>query len=174
VRWDRFARSYADDKVPQPFLELVPKTTAKSVAGSEQESIREKLLATLPGRARRTTLETHLQETLAAVLKADASRLDPTKPMGALGVDSLMALQFVRRLATSTGVALPATAVFNYPTLRLLAAELSRRMGIALDAETAAPESAPAAAETQFAEPSNISELTEEETIRALLGGVKP
>jgi acyl carrier protein len=113
-----------------------------------------------------------LQEVLASVLKTSASRLDPAKPLGAMGVDSLMALQFVKRLAVTTSVRLPATAVFNYPTLRVLATELARRMEIHLDAD-AQPSNAPEVevVETSASVSSALAEMTEDETIQALLQG---
>ena len=173
VRWDEFARSFAGDKIPNLFLELA--ATASSAPGEQlTESVREKLLAIPAGRARRAFLEDYLQKTLAGVLKADASRMDLKKPLGSLGVDSLMALQFVRRLASSTSVKLPATAVFNYPTLRLLATELARRMEIPLDAETKT--AAPAVqAEVPVQETSGVAQMSEEDTISALMneGGGK-
>ena len=168
VRWDEFARSFAGDKVPNLFLDLAASASPAVTGEPLKESIREKLLEVPAGRARRALLEDHLQKTLAAVLKADASRMDPTKPLGSLGVDSLMALQFVRRLAISTSVKLPATAIFNYPTLRLLETELARRMEISLDSETAALP-ATFATEVPVAEISGVSELSEEETISVLM-----
>ena len=127
-----------------------------------------------PGRARRAFLEDYLQKTLAGILKADASRMDLHKPLGSLGVDSLMALQFVRRLASSTSVKLPATAIFNYPTLRLLATELARRMEIPLDAETKTAATA-AQPEAPVQETSGVAQMSEEDTISALMneGGGK-
>ena len=37
-----------------------------------------------------------------------------------MGLNSLMALELVRHLSATTGVRLPATAVFNHPTIVLL------------------------------------------------------
>ena len=87
-------------------------------------------LATLaPGRARLGAIELHLREQLAGVLKTAPERLDLQKPMGTMGVDSLLALEFVRRLSRSMGIKVPATVVFNYPTIRKLAVLLESRMG---------------------------------------------
>jgi acyl carrier protein len=174
VRWNEFSRSFAGDKVPRLFLDLAAAASPATGAELPKESVRDKLLTVPAGRARRALLEDHLQKVLAAVLKADASKMDPTKPLGSLGVDSLMALQFVRRLAVTTSVHLPATAVFNYPTLRALETELARRMEIPLDSETQA---APAFStpDVTFAESSGVADLSEEEAMSALLndGGKK-
>ena len=67
------------------------------------------------------------------MLKTGAERIDPDRPFGLLGVDSLMALEFVRRLAVTLSVRLPVAVVFNYPTIRKLAREIAKRMGVPLD-----------------------------------------
>lgn len=170
IQWKKFARSFAGDAIPRTFASLLPRTVNDSPAPPSQATLHETLLAATPGRSRRALLEGHLQETLAGVLKTNASRLDPLKPLGSMGVDSLMALQFVRRLAVTTSVRLPATAVFNYPTLRVLSEEVARRMEIPLDAD-ADRTSAPQADDTLATVPSDVANLTEDETIQALLQG---
>jgi myxalamid-type polyketide synthase MxaD len=170
VQWQKFARSYAGDSVPRTFLSLIPGAVENLNSPPTQSSVRDSLLAALAGRPRRAFLEGHLQEVLAGVLKTSASRLDLLKPLGAMGVDSLMALQFVKRLAVTTGVRLPATAVFNYPTLRVLSAELARRMEINLDGDAQAP-AAPQISESLASVSADVAELSEDETIQALLQG---
>ncbi len=170
IQWQKFVRSFVGDSVPRTFLSLLPSDGEAANAASSQTTIRENLLAALPGRPRRALLEGHLQEVLAGILKTSVSRLDPVKPLGSMGVDSLMALQFVRRLAVTTSVRLPATAVFNYPTLRVLAAEIARRMEISLDADVQAA-SVPQTSENLASVSSEVADLTEEETILALLHG---
>ena len=170
IQWKKFARSFPGDSAPRTFLSLLPSAIEDSAVAAAQTTIREILLAALPGRPRRALLESHLQEVLAGILKTSVSRLDPVKPLGSMGVDSLMALQFVRRLAVTTSVRLPATAVFNYPTLRVLAAELARRMEISLDAEVQSA-SVPRIYKNQAGVSSEVADLTEEETIQALLQG---
>ena len=81
-----------------------------------------------------------------------------------------MALQFVRKLAATTSVRLPATAVFNYPTLRVLAAEIARRMEIPLDSDAPTLSASPSN-DKPVSVSSEVANLTEEETIQALLQG---
>ncbi|QFZ20139.1 type I polyketide synthase [Saccharothrix syringae] len=50
---------------------------------------------------------------------------DPDGPFGELGFDSLTTVELVDRLRTATGTSLPATAVFDHPTPRLLAKVLT-------------------------------------------------
>ena len=90
------------------------------------------------------------------------------KPLGSMGLNSLMALELARSLSATTGVRLSATAIFNYPTVVLLAGELARRMGIQLDAE----EQAPAALVSSRSESVSAAaaELSDEAAIAALMG----
>jgi len=165
VSWEQFARSFENAEPPRAFLNVLPKHAADS-APAPVESIRETLLQLETGQ-RAAALEAHLREKLAAVLKTAVARIDPAKPFGSMGLDSLMGLEFVRRLAATTSLRLPATAVFNYPTIQTLAGEIGRRMGIPINgAAQATPTSMPAQ------NPSSVSTtaLTDEEAIEVLMG----
>jgi hypothetical protein len=86
-------------------------------------------------------------------------------------MDSLMGLEFVRRLASATSVRLPATAVFNYPTIQLLSAEIAHRMGISI--EDKEPEPGREAAATAAGSASagwEVASMSDEDAIRAMLG----
>ncbi|MDG9720409.1 type I polyketide synthase [Streptomyces sp. DH24] len=50
--------------------------------------------------------------------------VDPDHEFGRLGMDSLTAVELGRRLAAATGLTLPATVVYDYPSPRRLAAHL--------------------------------------------------
>ena len=79
-------------------------------------------LASLPIEDRGVRLERLLCESLGRVLKIAPERVDRRKPLGSIGVDSLIALEFRRRLEAALGLALPATMIWNYPTVVELAA----------------------------------------------------
>ncbi|MFI8997836.1 type I polyketide synthase [Streptomyces sp. NPDC053542] len=59
---------------------------------------------------------------------AGGERVDPARTFRELGVDSRMALTLRGRLAEATGLALPATLLFDFPTPAELTAELIRRL----------------------------------------------
>jgi acyl carrier protein len=71
---------------------------------------------------------------VAQVLRLAPSRVDVNKPFRALGLDSLMALELRNRLETDLGLKLPATLVWNHPTVTALVPHLADRMGIPLEA----------------------------------------
>jgi hypothetical protein len=121
-------------------------------------------------RARLTRFETLLMEELSEVLRIDAHRIDRQVPMGRLGLDSLLALEFCRKLRARFGLAVPVTWVFNYPTI----ADLTGHLADTFDIGTGAPEAraigrvdndCPVATGTF-----DIAAISEEEAVMALLG----
>jgi len=136
---------------------------------SPEPGLRERLLGLGSVRQRRAALETFLTEQLAQIVKLPASRIDIQRPVGALGMDSLMSLEFVRRVASATSIRLPATAVFNYPTIQLLSSEMARRMGVGMeekDSEAVTSQAMAAAATAGW----EVSSMTDEDAVQALLG----
>ncbi|MER6694937.1 SDR family NAD(P)-dependent oxidoreductase, partial [Streptomyces minutiscleroticus] len=96
---------------------------------------------TTPARARKETVVTtvatgtddllHLVRTYAAEVQGhqDAGQVAPDKAFRDTGFDSMSSLELRQRLATATGLKLPATLVFDYPTPALLAGYLSETLG---------------------------------------------
>ena len=113
----------------------------------------------------RTDLMTRfLQEKLVRILGASGEQIDPEQPLLSLGMDSLMGLEFVRRLSSALQIAVPATVVFNYPNIRVLARHLLQRMQLQPADDTAA-----ASRKTpSVALPNDVSE---EDALQALMGG---
>jgi phthiocerol/phenolphthiocerol synthesis type-I polyketide synthase C len=109
-----------------------------------------RILLAAPEGQRRASLETHLREQAARVLGLAPGRIDPQKPLGSLGFDSLMTLELRNRLEASLGLKLPATVVWNHPTIAALSQHLLRRVepvdapASASALEETAPRAAPA------------------------------
>ena len=165
--WERFARSFENNQMPRAFLKLAA-PPALDTPDHSKETVRERLVKAIPGQPRRTVIETLVQQIAARVLKTAVNRVDLTKPFGSMGVNSLMALELVRHLSATTGVRLPATAVFNHPTIILLAEELARLMGIPLEEKELA-----AASLVAIDTPSSTlaaNEISDAEAISALVG----
>ncbi len=70
-----------------------------------------------------------MQAQALKVLGLDAgSALDPQRPLNELGLDSLMAVELRNALSLALGRPLPATLLFDYPTLDALAGHLGREL----------------------------------------------
>jgi acyl carrier protein len=86
-------------------------------------------LGQAPAEQRRLVAERHISEQVARVIGMDRSRaIDPDQPLSEMGLDSLMAVELRNRLGTTLGVerSLPATLVFDYPTIASIAQYLLR------------------------------------------------
>ncbi len=144
------------------FAQLTDSKPGQLANGKAQENgVRASLLAVEPGRRRWMILETYLREQVAQVLRLAPSRIDPNKPLRALGIDSLMTLELRNRLEAGLGLTLSATLVWNYPTVSALVPFLAGKMEIKL--ETAEPES-----EVEPKEESAIDQLSPDEVEKLL------
>jgi len=101
-------------------------------------SLRERLEAAPPGQPRRALMESMLREEIGQVLRIAAARVPADRPLRALGLDSLMALELRGRLERRTSLTLSPTLAWNHPTVQLLGAHLAERLGLSLDAPAAA------------------------------------
>ncbi|MGC4750688.1 SDR family NAD(P)-dependent oxidoreductase, partial [Micromonospora sp. DT201] len=123
VRLDTTALAQSEpDAVPVLLRGLVrgPIRRARSEATRPQES-----LAALPGPDRARRLLDLVREQIAVVLGyPDATLIEPAQNFAELGLDSLTAVELRNRLGTVTGLRLPPTLVFDYPTAAALAGHL--------------------------------------------------
>jgi NAD(P)-dependent dehydrogenase (short-subunit alcohol dehydrogenase family)/acyl carrier protein len=163
VDWTQLVTTVSEQAIANEFGDLVP--ASPSGDGKRDESaLRDRLGSASSNAQRSALLEEHVREQLAVVLKTSAGRIDPRKPMGSMGVDSLLALEFVRRLSRSTGVKLPATAVFNYPTIAALAKNIEARM-----ATGDAPARSDASARPSETTRSELDIMSDDDALRALV-----
>jgi NADPH:quinone reductase-like Zn-dependent oxidoreductase/NADP-dependent 3-hydroxy acid dehydrogenase YdfG/acyl carrier protein len=175
--WASYARSYPASARSL----LMSALAARAVEGAAiapaaaAGDVRETLLAADPGTRRRAALETYVREQVAQVLRQAPARIDVNKPLKALGLDSLMGLELRNRLEASLGLTLPATLVWNYPTVALLGPQLAERLGVPLDASapsSAAPGDEPAGSDDEVeALLREVEDLSAEEARRLLSGG---
>lgn len=126
------------------FSELVQAAGQLRRSISAARSLRRSL-SKAPASDRRAMVDRFLREQVGAVLRTDASRVDPAAPFRSMGLDSLMGLELRNRLETGLGLKLSATLIWTYASVAALSDHLSQR--IAAEAIDAPPAPADVAAD---------------------------
>jgi len=120
------------------WLDVVPQAISRAIAPVDLPPVAEPVPAaegpgqTLRGldpERRRIRLDALLREQLAAVLGGDPDRIDPTRPLPELGLQSMMAVELRNRLEGLLDLKLSATLVWSYPTLEAISGHLADRLG---------------------------------------------
>ncbi len=108
-------------------------------------------LHSAPVDERSARLVPYMQARLGAVLRVEPDAIDLQRPLDAVGIDSLMAMELKLDVEKDLGIVLPLTSLLLGPTLTELTAEIAELIGDrAVDSEPAdAP--GPAAEEAVFA-----------------------
>nr|WP_229882520.1 type I polyketide synthase [Streptomyces alanosinicus] len=122
VDWTRFTPGFTSTR-PSPLLTGLPEAREAlrtGHSGAEDDTAGTALKQRLTGRpaAERTRALLELIRTHAAAVlgHADARLLESRRAFRDSGFDSLTAVELRNRLTTETGLALPATLVFDHPT----------------------------------------------------------
>lgn len=140
ANWDRFRDNNATAKKAHRFAPVLERKAGAEGAAGGSDAL-EALLA-LPADDRASFLIQHLRRSLAAVLRADETTLDPAAPLTTFGVDSLMAFEFKLRLDRDFRTNVPIDKLSSGTTLTELAMLLVKQLdGAAPAAEKS--ESAP-------------------------------
>ncbi|MCC6892486.1 MAG: SDR family NAD(P)-dependent oxidoreductase [Anaerolineae bacterium] len=141
--------------------------SAASVSSSTAEVLSQ-LTSAKPER-QRSMLVSYVQERARKILGVESARaIDERMPLNELGLDSLMAVEL--RNALTSGLALkrplPATLVFDYPTVEAIADYLRKDVLMLVAGETAEEEAPKPVTSGQMAE--SISELSDDDVDRLL------
>ncbi len=118
--WSRLSQFFPTVNSPR-FSSLVG--TSESTVEEESDSIRDALLGAQPEESQEI-LESHLRETLAAVIGTSPGKVDLDQPLLDLGLDSLMAVEMITRIRGSLGVEVPAMKFVEGINLRELSSYL--------------------------------------------------
>ncbi|MFC0105716.1 type I polyketide synthase [Kibdelosporangium aridum] len=119
VKLDRRALR-AQGQVP-PLLAAIVGGAGRRVASQAPSENLATRLAELPPQDRLTAVQNVVREQVAAVLGHDPDTLDPERSFQDLGFDSLTAVELRNRLDVVSGLRLPATVVFDHPTVAAVA-----------------------------------------------------
>nr|APD71667.1 type I polyketide synthase 2 [Streptomyces sp.] len=147
IDWERFVPVFTAAH-PRPLLHEVPEVLRAleadeadtEVAESTSASLRSQLVELAPTERERLLSDLVRKQVAAVLGHADTAEIAVGRAFRELGFDSLTAVELRNRLNTATGVRLPATVVFDYPSVKALAGHLETT----LVGESGAP-AAPAA-----------------------------
>ncbi|ODS52934.1 MAG: hypothetical protein ABS36_15900 [Acidobacteria bacterium SCN 69-37] len=126
IDWQRFGNRLPVGLDPDVFADVLTVTDVPSAEPALASSLRA-----LPPGDRPRALVARLTSHVLAVIGLDGtSTIDSRAPLRDLGLDSLMAVELRNTLARLVGQPLPATLLFDYPTLGALATRLLAVMGL--------------------------------------------
>jgi NADPH:quinone reductase-like Zn-dependent oxidoreductase/acyl carrier protein len=176
VDWATYLRQF-HDHAPHFFDRVTPAgpDPAATVAPSEPPTDLKARLASLPPARRKGELQHMVAEQIAAALGLDGAKsLDPAQPLSELGVDSLLAVELRHRLSAGLGLErnLPATLLFDYPTVEALSEYIAKKvLGLNLARDDASPGPAQSEADDDRKE---IAALSDAEAEAMLLRELDP
>jgi acyl transferase domain-containing protein/acyl carrier protein len=130
IDWSRFAANLAPGQERDYFSAVLPASAtlasgAAAAAVSGGSRVAEWRAA--PAAQRRSLVLAHsAEQTLSVLGLSPATELDARAPLKDVGLDSLMAVELRNALTRSIGQSLPATLLFDYPTLDALTTHLMR------------------------------------------------
>ena len=120
--WQRYAARSGTAVAPRPFLDdvlgadgqrLAPARSVPMPAGDLWRQFKD-----APSPRRRSTVARFVNDCALRILgMASGKPVDPSMPLGELGLDSLLAIELRNTLSAAVGISLPATLLFDYPTI---------------------------------------------------------
>jgi len=155
IDWTRFVSRFGGER-RQPLLEALTagpsEDSGRNARASKSGALRQKI-GELPEAERYAFLQEQVHQKAAWALGLDPRQpIDPRRSLLELGLDSLSAVELRNRLAEMVGLRLPATLLFDQPTIEALSAYLARE-GLGLAPET----DAVAAVEAGDGQPTRIA-----------------
>jgi acyl transferase domain-containing protein/acyl carrier protein len=159
VRWDTYAPLFTSARA-RPLIEDLPEVRSVLDAGTQLDGaaagseLRARLREASARERRQLLLELVRSEVARVMGHSTLQTVDPKRAFRELGFDSLMAVELNNRLTTATGLKLPPTLVFDYPTPNAVVEHLTVELtndgvpaGASLDRELAGLERALASLE---------------------------
>ncbi|MFF4345223.1 type I polyketide synthase [Kitasatospora sp. NPDC001540] len=148
------------------------RTLAAAAAGAAPVAALDvRLAAMAPEQRTAAVLEVVLRHTAGVLGYKDASQIDPDKGFTDLGLDSLAAVELRNRIGAETGLRLPATLVFDYPTAQPLADYLLDELVPDAPAAPADRADGGSAAAEDASIRQEVAEMSVEELMKSVYGG---
>jgi acyl transferase domain-containing protein/NADPH:quinone reductase-like Zn-dependent oxidoreductase/acyl carrier protein len=130
VQWTTLSQRPGIERQVPLFATLVADLRPAHSGGQTPDLLRQ--LENTPASQHRQVLEKHIRHLAGRVLGLSPTHpIDERRPLNELGLDSLMAVELRNALGQATGRTLPATLLFDYPTLEALAGYLANELFVA-------------------------------------------
>lgn len=121
--WNRWSENaIRRSKTPRYALLTAPETAGEG-QGDNDDSLREAILEAAP-EDRKGIVESYLREQIAKVLRMPSSKIDNTRPLNEIGLDSLMSVELLHRIENQLGVTIPTGQLMGGPSVAKLAGVL--------------------------------------------------
>lgn len=114
--------------LPQLLTDLAPRSSAVRTARPDEARAFRDALAGLAAQEHEDVVIAFVRGHIATVLSIGPENVDPERELAELGFDSLTNLELSRNLSAATGLRLPATLSFDYPTAAALGRYLVRQL----------------------------------------------
>ena len=133
VDWSRFAAGFTATR-PSPLIADLPEVAAlthttdtapSSTSPTESAALRQRIASMTPAEQHKTLLELVQREVAAELDHPTPDAIQPQRAFRDLGFDSLAAVRLRNRIANQTGLALPASLVFEHRSPTVLADHLA-------------------------------------------------
>jgi acyl transferase domain-containing protein/NADPH:quinone reductase-like Zn-dependent oxidoreductase/NADP-dependent 3-hydroxy acid dehydrogenase YdfG/acyl carrier protein len=164
IDWSKFTAQFPSD-IELPFLAEFTNTIESKITPQVAE-LRQQLEASAP-KQRPILLMNYVRSQIAKVLNLTSTEeIDPKEGFLQLGMDSLMAVELRNRLQSSLGCSVPASLIFDYPTVDALVSYLIQELWTDRPPEPSTENSPPPA---QGIAESELEELSDSEAEALLL-----
>ena len=121
--WDMAGLRGAGAGLPAVLADLVPRSR-RAQRATVTAGLAMQVAGLAPEQAHQLILEAVTTQVAVVLGHASAAAIDAGQSFKDLGFDSLSAVEIRNRLTTATGIKLPATLAFDYPTPTALAEHL--------------------------------------------------
>jgi len=163
-------------EVPALFRGLVRLSgLRRELPSTEERPVLLERLTAARAADRRRVLATYLDEQARLTLGLDPQvPVEPSRPLGELGLDSLLAIELRNSVGAAIGCVLPPTALYDYPTIEAFGAYLADEI-LNLPSSDAASEHDPAEDDIRQIPADEYDAALAEElaAVQALLNGAK-
>jgi thioesterase domain-containing protein/acyl carrier protein len=122
VDWRKLADAFPVVGTSSRYAEVV-ETQAVAGPAADGVSFRDEI-GSLPVAEQLAAVTMRLKEQIAKVLRTSEAKLDPTRPLSELGLDSLMGVELLNRIETSLGISLPAGHLAAGTSISTMAAQI--------------------------------------------------